>query len=303
MNVPSVGFELQDLDLSRISNVSDSLLLQQSPCLMSPPKQRANLGQNSCRRSSDSRPTALSGCHSFAEVVARLLMQSSCLVLSEFLICSDTYATDIDSFVSQWCSIFDKRDGDKGREQSIKEQLLPCFVRLAVQCSKASINGDLFMSLLIKFDDEAALVFETMFKEATKSLLQGILSNESLILADLSDQLLRACNKLVQSKETDQGWQTAKSLSEVWSGGPVRAVLDAFSNNAIACAYLADKLCTKIRSHRGTLNEELRFYARCLSFLITKMTSDIRVGNEMHVAIPRIEDIQTIMGNFIDISA
>jgi hypothetical protein len=145
--------------------------------------------------------------------------------------------------------------------------------------------------------------FETSFKEATKTLLHGNLSNESLILGHLSDQLLRACHQLEESNDTDKDFHSVRSLSDVWSGVSVRAVLDACSSNGIACQYLADKLVSKIRGHQGSGNKELRFYARCLSFLMTKMKSKDQNGNDMNVVRQGIEDIQAIMGKFVDVSA
>jgi hypothetical protein len=296
----AAGSGLQDLDLSRISNASDSLLLTGSPGLMSPPKQRANLGQKSNRMSSS---LSLSGSlsssyYSLADVVARVLMQSSCLVLSEFLLVGGTYAEEIGSHVSRWCSIFDTHDGDDERSYHMKTQLLPSFLRLTVQLCKSSTNFGLLKELILKYEKASLEGSEDSFKQAAKSLLQA--NQKAGLIENLTEALLLVCSQLLQSpaRTTNQVLEVATASDEVWPGESVGAFLEIVSKNPKSCKLLAEKVLSNLLSHRGGVNNEAIFYAKCLSVLIPVMKSDTfaeKIMTEMNAERPEFEEIRSMM--------
>ncbi len=302
------GSELQDLDLSRISNVSDSLLYQESPGLMSPPKQRANLGPKARRPSSDTSQTIglPTSCHSFADLVARSLMQSSCLVLSELLVFNSANAKQIGSMVSRWCSIFDEREADEERISGMKRQLLPSFLRLAVQLGKSRCGCVMLKELLVKCDDAPSGKSENRFKKAATLLLHASFKDDSPLLTDLANALLSACEQLLRSKEITQEFQPAKSADEVWPGDVVGSVVEVFSTHCKAFEFLAEKLLSKLLTHGGTVNKDVMFYAKFLSFFFfTKKSNALleRILHEVKVERPQFQDFRSIMERVVAISA
>jgi condensin-2 complex subunit G2 len=139
---------LHDLDLSRISNASDSLvhLPPGSPSLTSPPKQKQNCGRT---------PEAMRGHSSVFGVslsdtlmttskrVATSLLVSSCLISSELVAIGVSVPTTIATASVDWCDVFEDLDA------SMLEALLPAFTRLGVQLKLQSGSTMLLERLFV----------------------------------------------------------------------------------------------------------------------------------------------------------
>lgn len=276
--------------------------------MISPPKQRPNLGPKSSRRASDlSLVTGLPpGCHSFADIVARSLMQSSCLILSEFLVCNISHAKEIDSHVSQWCTIFDEEGDNWERVSRLIEQLLPCFMRLAVHLCKSGCNNSFLKGLICKCDKIPSVGLRETFLEATKSLFHTNFQAHSRFLPDFTDAVLAACEQLLQSNERSQDFNAARSSKEVWSGECISTILERYSNHQKACQFLANKMISNILMSDGNLNNDVFFFVRCLSFLMSKMKSGAfveKIIDDNLFQRPQFHEIGSIMKEIIHTAA
>lgn len=299
------GSDLQDLDLSRISNVSDSFLLNSCSSLMSPPKQRINMGDStsrlSCRRGS-SAPSY----HSLGDLVARIMMQSACLFVSEFLLIDGRYSSNIEKNVSQWCTVFEAREGADERTRQVQGQLLPSFARLGVQLCKYTGNFDLLKALLVNFHNTTEIGSEDMFRQVFKSLLQAGFKGNTALADRLTDTLLEAFSEIALSSETMQAFEKAEKPDAIWSSSSVSAVIEVISTNSEASRGLAEKLFSKLKLHTGDVDNKVVFYAKCLSYLLYAINSDnfvekLREGMNMDNL--HDERMRTMMVSLVGVSA
>lgn len=308
LKVPATGSDLQDLDISRISNVSDSLMLHSCSGLMSPPKQRINVGASSSRLSSAASKSGnlRFSCQSMADLVARVLMQFSCLFLSEFVLIGGAFPAELESHVSRWCAIFDPRDNADERAMSIRFQLLPSFMRLGVQLCKCEANFALLKELIVKCDQGSVEGSEGLLQTAAKSLLPSGFGRDTPLMGDLLDSMLVAFGEIARSSETLEAFETADSANKIWSSLSIGAVVDIIARNQKACKILAEKVLFKLKSHHGDVDNEVVFYAKCMSFLLSVMKSRTfveKIRDEINVESLPKDDIRSMMESLVATSA
>lgn len=138
--------ELRDLDLSRISNVSDSLIVPESPSLASPPRQKANLNrtpEHLSRRISTGSPTSFELTPNnpgifLVSATARALLQISCVVCSELLAVGGSCGDQISKTGLKWFKMFQEASQEDDKNQPLQEDMLPSFIRLAIQLGRSS---------------------------------------------------------------------------------------------------------------------------------------------------------------------
>jgi hypothetical protein len=289
-----VTSDLHGLDLSRISNVSDSLEIENMAGLMSPPKQRMNLGPRDCRISEDSA--------SPIDLLAQLLMQSACLVVSEYLLIGGPVDDRLVSQLFGWVSILDQPTHSE-RHGKIKSQLLPGFIRLGLLLSKQARNFTLLQKVLLSFGggvaDETSL---DMLKQTVKSLLPTGFQKESLFLTDLADTILLAGVSFLNSPRDE--FQAVTSADDVLPRTWLGVVLESFVKNPKACEYLTDKLLSKILNHRGDIRNDVIFYGRCLSYLCNTMQSDTfteKVVEELSAERPQFEEVRKMLEKIVHV--
>ena len=144
IGVQSNESELRDLDLSRISNVSDSLIMPESPTLASPPRQRANLNrtpEHLSRRSPTSFEVSSNDPAVFlVSAAARALLQSSCVVCAELLAVGGSCGDQIGKTGLEWFKLFQEASQNDDKNKPYQEDMIPAFLRLAIQLIKSSNN-------------------------------------------------------------------------------------------------------------------------------------------------------------------
>ena len=298
-----VDTDLHGLDLSRISNVSDSLAMTNSHGFMSPPKQRINLGPRSGRLSEISQNSTFSSGPP-ADHLALLLMQSAFLIVAEFLQIGGPVDARLVSKVSSWVSILGYTS-DSDRNGKMRSLLLPGFIRLGLLLSKKARDVTLLHQIILKSGSELSEgTSMEMLKQAVKSLLPTGLRNESPFIADFADYILLTGVSFPDLP--DNAFQAITSADDVLPGTCLGAVLDTCAKNPKACTYLAEKLLSKLLSHRGGTSSDIVLCGRCLSYLVASMQSEAfneKLVEEMSIERPQFEEIRSILGKIVYVGA
>jgi hypothetical protein len=287
--------ELGNLDLSRISNVSDSLILPGSPSPMSPPKQRANLlrtpgrlgGMSSSLSELDrtlNEPTVF-----LVSALARSLLQSSCVIFAELLavgcLCGDAIARS----AVHWCKIFEEEEKETEDDANfVQRELLPSFIRLAVHLCKSTGSFALLKELFVKCNEGALEDEGELIKKAVSSLLGSRSSDGSKLVDGPIDAFLSAADELLGSTEMEISFEVTDTARGVWSHskGCVGAALEGIIGNRNASLSLAKKLVLNLASCGGEGNAKTAFEARCLSLLIkttSSSTAMARILSDLNV--------------------
>ena len=295
---PAEGSGFQSLDLSRISTVSDSSTLQASPGFKSPPKQRLNLGRLSTGSTSSKQKLSL------VDNASVVLLQSACLVLCEFLWVGGEYSDAIGMHIAKWSAVFACSDAEDERSRHLKSQLLQSFVHLGVVLFKrVPEKTAMLKELMVNCEKSAVLGSEDVLVQATKTLLNGKQKADSKVVENLVEMVLSACGQLLPQNEPSS-FSVASSSSEValWSGEVVTSVLEVVAQNGRACKSLSEKVLAKILSHRGEVDNAAIFYARCLSFLIPILGSEVfneKFVDEMKEERPEFEGMLSMMEKIV----
>jgi condensin-2 complex subunit G2 len=257
---------LQDLDLSHISNTSDSLfhLPPGSPSLTSPPKQKQNRGRT---------PEAMRGHSSLFGVplndtpmttlksVAASLLASSCLISSELVAMGVSVPEAIATACVDWCDVFEDLNA------SMLEALLPAFTRLGVQLKVKSGSTTLLERLFVvcdKYLTGADCNTYVVLNAASRSILgrkrQEIESFVSLFLT-VVDQIVGDRSDLLPIEKVDH-------MAEAWpAGGSIAIFLDAIDNNKHTQLFLAQTLATSLLKSDKREQHSFLFKVKCLTAL------------------------------------
>jgi hypothetical protein len=270
--------ELRDLDLSRISNVSDSLIIPEpkSPTTSSP-KHRANLRQTPER----GRPSSLLHAEDetlhdpavfLVSAAARSLLQSSCIIFAEFLAVGGSCGGEVANAAIAWCKIFDQ---DIEREDHcLQRMVLPCFIRLAIQLCKSSSNVSLLRELFVRCSEDALKEDCCLpMKKAVTSLLNVRSADGFKLTKAVVEAFLSAVDELQASTKEEESlsFEAVESVDGVWSHskGCLATVLEAVVGNQGARHSLARKVVTNLRSSSGEMTAYSMFESRCLSLIAT----------------------------------
>lgn len=263
---------LQDLDLSRISNVSDSLIVPASPEIMSPPRQRANLCTTPNSRLSEasvgSGIVVLSS--TVVDAVAKSLLQVSCLAVSEFL----AVGADCDGKISRSASDWFVELTKKGTDEELRElgELLPSFLRLCSQLCKTSSSFSLLSGLLEKFNVKASFEQLEMFKKAILYILQPFPKCSNSYLSQVVDAILSAAYRAIERERITPVFKQADSFSSLWSASEsscIGTALEIVAGNKKACPILIRSLVAELlRDHEGGDSNKTMLQAKCVSLLL-----------------------------------
>jgi hypothetical protein len=233
--------ELHNLNISRISNFSDSLIMGNIPSAsMSPPGKKSDLRRTPTRllgggKNGTSRPSTDSSSLSLCMVGAfsASLLQSACVLFAEELaIGSTNNSEDIVAAALSWCSVFDWEPNDDDDEEDsfrILKGLIPGFVRLAMQLCRSSANVQLWKQLFCKCHLHIMdYNEETLVKKALSSLLKSRFGDVSKLEGPVVD----AIASVMESSTTD-------------SKGCVELVCQVVLEHEHACRSLVLKLDEK----------------------------------------------------------
>jgi condensin-2 complex subunit G2 len=277
--------ELRDLDLSRISNASDSLIIPGSPALMSPPRRKADLKNTPNRMEDDSamfdsdgtlkEPTIF-----LVSAVAGALLQSSCVIFSEWLAVGGSGADEISMAAVKWCRVFQSEDEEEDPNEHHHTELMPAFVRLAVQLCKSSDDPLLLKQLLVNCSEETVNDDAAVMKKAILSLCTARSNQQSKVQGSVIQAFLGAAHELLDTVAVDAPFDLPDAVDEVWShdSGCVASCLSVIMCNRQASSTLARQLVSNLSSHVGEPTKKSTFEAKCLSFLLTSNDYDAEIA-------------------------
>lgn len=265
----------RDLNLSRISAVSDT---PSSPEPMQSQQKRTDRKNtpkklDSSFQSVDENKMQLDA--SFAQAPAAFsrgaavsLLQSSCVIFSEWLAVGGSGANKIAHAAAAWCVIFSADDS------TLQAELLPSFLRLAVQLCKLESNFTVLGRLLEKCNETDEEEEVALVKKTVNSLLTGRDQVGNSMLGGLLDELLKAVRAIIAEEGSTNDTmldETPSDWKEVWGfdRGYIVTVLAAVNSNKKACVALAEKLVAALKndSDENENDEMVLFQVRCLWYM------------------------------------
>jgi hypothetical protein len=271
--------ELRNLDISRISNVSDSLV-------MSPPRQKADLRRTPTRFGRLSSSLEKDGPLFLISAFTASLLQSACVIFAEEITIGTSNGDDIAAEAVTWCKVFDEANEEsmEGAEHILKG-LVPGFVRLAIQLCRSCSNFMLLKELLVRCHEHIVGDERAQMKKAIASLLNARFGEESKLGGAVIETVLGAADELLPSSEMDTvTFEKAESIEELWStpNGCVRLAIEVIVANNNASLALARRLVSSLGSQGDVATKLTIFEAKLLSLLmmrsdpaLERITSDL----------------------------
>lgn len=278
----------RDLDLSRISTVPDT---PASPEPTPPQSKRTDrkktpLKLDSSFQSVDQHKMTVdmdgASCFmpsvSFSRVAAISLLQSACVLFSEWLAVGLLGANEIAAAAAQWCVIFAANDDD----EQLQTELLPSFLRLSVQLGKLESNFTVLGQLMEKCTESSTEENQTeeavLVKKSIGSLLTGRNQFGSSMLKELLEEFVRAARAVIADEDDSPNQDTdmdeaPSTVQEVWGldCGYIVPILTAVTSNKKACVTLAEMfvgdLKGKAKDDENMSDAMMLFQVRCLWFL------------------------------------
>ena len=272
---------LRDLDLSRISNVSDSLMIAGSPggsSMTSPPRRKADLKRTPNKPDSSGSifegESATEPGAFLAGAVACALLQSSNVIFSEWVSIGGTGTEAVANSAIDWVKkVFSA--SDETLPATTKVELLPSFCRLALQLCIFSNDFSLLKEIIAHCKEEGEWNAEdttsTIYKTVSRLLAKR--SNNSATLREAAvEMFLNIAEELIDESEEEDSFQVADFVSEIWvhGTGSIPSAFAAVVNNREACVCLAKKIVSELGLSAEGLDNRTIFKAKCLSFMLTQ---------------------------------
>jgi hypothetical protein len=271
----------RDLDLSRISTVSGT---PASPEPMPPQSKRTDRKKTPLKLDSSFQSVdedkimvdmdGFAAPVSFSRGAAVSLLQSACVLFSEWLAVGLAGATEISKAASRWCYIFAANS-----DEQLQRELLPSFLRLSVQLGKLDCNFVVLGQLLENCNEfmmgEHNMEESALITKSVTSLLTGRDQLGNDMMGGLLQELVRAVRVIVDEEAegpaVDHDMDEAQStMQEVWGldRGYVVPVLAAASSNKKASVALAKMFVGDLKKNsENASNAMMLFQVRCLWFL------------------------------------
>jgi hypothetical protein len=291
---------LRDLDISHIS-VSDSMMHGPpgSPSLMSPPRQKPNIGRTPVAMRSQTAPYQRDIPINLTEKIAATLLVSSCMISSEILAMGVSDENGIAKASLEWCSVLEECN------MPSLAMIFPSFVRLAVQLNRTSNKLSLLEELLVHCNDFDEDDFPSGYK-LVKSALKAARNDEKKFI----DLFMKVIDRLVHG---DEKWQprleTASCLTDVWDKGRMMGIfLEVIEGYPSLQWYAAKELASSLASSNGSVTPVIAFQAKCLSALSMVVESNamseiLRGINTESVDVNENDDIRAFVANLTEANA
>jgi hypothetical protein len=269
--------ELRDLmDISRISNVSDSLIMPDSPSLASPPRQRANLSRTPEHMSRRS-PTPFESSSKndpavfLVSAAARALLQSSCVVIAEFLAVGGLCGEQVAKTGVEWFKMFQEASEHDDEKKPLQEDMVPGFIRLAIQLCKSSANFTLLKEIF-KCTEHAIGNHSVLLTRGIASILNDRSGQGSLLIDGVVNAFLDVVGELLLSADARSSSEPVQSIHEVWDhpDGCVTTALNGIVSVRRASLVLVRKLVSRIGSYPEETTAQSIFDINCLGYMMSR---------------------------------
>lgn len=271
--------ELRDLDISRISNASESLDLPASPSTESPPKQRRNLRRTPTRfgrlSSFELGKTVKDTPAGLVSAFIGSLLQSVCILFAEELAIGSSNSADIAESAVCWCRVFYENDSQSLEDEgTIRKGVLSGFIRLAIQLCRSSANFLLLKEIFVRCDESVFGEERTLMKKAVSSLLKGSFGEESKLADGLIDAVFSAADDLLSSELSE--FENISSVEDLWTNnnGCLGIVLEEIVSNSKSRLVFAKRLVSSLKVQDDEMTSRGIFEAKCLSVIISNADGD-----------------------------
>lgn len=258
-----------DLNLSRISPEKSFESFPLSPVPTGPPRRRANRNSTPNRLDS-SQPFSMpshsqprESCLLQARAFAVSLMQSSCVIFSEWLAVGGSGSNEIAESAVAWCKIFESQGDDTQKE------LLPAFTRLAIQLCKTVQDFTLLKQLVICCNETCDEEEMPPVHKALVSLVSTRGSLGPVILTNTIESVLEAAYSFTEQSNFAAVFELPSSMETVWPAdkGCIVSALNAILTNKQACLELAKRLVANLVESANKSPASALFDAKCLWML------------------------------------
>jgi hypothetical protein len=204
-----------------------------------------------------------------ARGAAKTLMQASCVIFSEWLAVGGSGAGDISFAAAKWCEIF----SDTNTKYERQSELLPSFLRLAVQLCKSEGDFSVLRQLIVHCDEATESDEANLMKKSIAALLCSRDTSGDSLAADTVKHVLDAADALIRNYGTDHNDfnEMPDALSDVWviKKGYVGTCLAAIMSNKQGAVNLAMELVSRLvkRYSETELDIKAVFETQCLWFM------------------------------------
>jgi hypothetical protein len=239
-----------------------------SPIPTGPPKRRANRNRTP-RKETDDFEILENGppYNAVGRAFAVSLMQTSCVIFSEWLAVGGVGAKEIDAAAASWCEIFTTDVTEQNTESEMQEALLVAFSRLAIQLCKVSEQCSLLKALLVCCKETQDAESMDAIRRALSSVLSG--SPASAGTDCLVKCTLEAAYVHIDRESSAYVYALPTSLGQLWPSGQglVAIALNAVLASKPASLALAKRLIDSVASIADEGSSRALFRAKCLWIL------------------------------------
>jgi hypothetical protein len=263
-----------DLNLSRISPEKSFESLPGSPVPTGPPKRRANRNTTPVRLddgtsapfSMTSQKSSRESSTFLARAFAVSLMQSSCVIFSEWLAVGGSGSSEIAESAVKWCKIFDENNGHRDETQ---KELLPVFTRLAMQLCKTVQDFSLLKHLLISCNEVDDHDEMPPARKALSSLLSTRGTLAPVMVTKTVECVLEAAYSFTERVDFETPYELPASMEDVWPAdeGCIVSGLGAILSNKQASLEFTGLLVGNFAASAHNSLASALFHAKCLWIL------------------------------------
>jgi hypothetical protein len=263
----------KDLNLSRISPEKSFESFPSSPVPTGPARRRANRNSTPVRLddgtsepfSMPSQKVSKEKSVFLARAFAVSLMQSSCVIFSEWLAVGGSGSSEIAESAVKWCKIFEAN----GHSAETQKELLPVFTRLALQLCKTSQDFSLLKHLLIscnEIDDSEEM---PPARKALASLLSTRGNLAPVMVTKTVECVLEAAYSFTERVDFETPYELPTSMADVWPAdeGCIVSGLGAILSNKQASLEFTGLLVGNFQASAQNSLASALFNAKCLWML------------------------------------
>jgi hypothetical protein len=261
----------KDLNLSRISPEKSFESFPGSPVPTGPPKRRANRNSTPVRLddgisepfSMPSQKVPKESSVFLARAFAVSLMQSSCVIFSEWLAVGGSGSSEIAESAVKWCKIFN------GHRDETQKELLPAFTRLAMQLCKTVQDFSLLKHLLISCNEVDDSEEMPPARKALSSLLSTRGNLAPVIVTKTVECVLEAAYSFTERVDFETPFELPTSMGDVWPAdeGCIVSGLGAILSNKQASLEFTGLLVGNFKASAQNSLASALFNAKCLWIL------------------------------------
>jgi hypothetical protein len=269
----------KDLNLSRISPEKSFESFPSSPVPTGPARRRANRNSTPVRLddgtsqpfSMPSQKVSKEKSVFLARAFAVSLMQSSCVIFSEWLAVGGSGSSEIAESAVKWCKIFEIN----GHSDETQKELLPVFTRLAMQLCKTSQDFSLLKHLLISCNEVDDTEEMPPARKALASLLSTRGNLAPVMVTKTVECVLEAAYSFTERVDFETPYELPTSMADVWPAdeGCIVSGLGAILSNKQASLEFTGLLVGNFKASAQNSLASALFNAKCLWMLCDSSVS------------------------------